>query len=64
MEKPSAPIKEGETHTVKIEESGKQGDGVARIQGFVVFVPGTSKGDEVQVKITKVLRKFAFAEKI
>ncbi len=60
----SAPIKEGEVHSVKIEDSGKQGDGIARIQGFVVFVPGAAKGEEVQVKITKVMRRFAFAEKM
>lgn len=64
MEGLNAPIKEGETHTVKIEDTGKQGDGIARIQGFVVFVPGAEKGEEIEVKITKVLRRFCFAEKI
>jgi hypothetical protein len=38
------------------------GDGIARIGGFVVFVPGTRVNDEVTIRVTKVLRKYAFAE--
>jgi predicted RNA-binding protein with TRAM domain len=52
----------GETHTVKIEGRGKGGDGIARIQGFVVFVPGTNVGDEVKVRIKAVRRRFAIGE--
>ena len=52
----------GETHSVKIEARGKGGDGIARVQGFVVFVPGTNPGDEVKVRITAVRRRFATAE--
>ena len=49
---------------VKIEDVGKEGDGITRIEGFVVFVPETKVGDEVKVRITSVRRRFAFAEKI
>ncbi|MCW1300875.1 MAG: TRAM domain-containing protein [Candidatus Parvarchaeota archaeon] len=59
-----APVKVGEEHTVKIISVGKRGDGVAKIENFVIFVPHTKKGDEVRVKITKVLGDFAFAEKV
>ncbi len=60
----TAPIKEGEEYDVKIEDVGKEGDGITRINGFVVFVPGTKGGDEVRVKIVSVRRRFGFAEKI
>jgi len=60
----TAPIKEGEEYDVKIEDTGKEGDGITRIEGFVVFVPDTAVGDEVKVRITSVRRRFAFAEKI
>jgi predicted RNA-binding protein with TRAM domain len=60
----TAPIEEGEEYDVKIEDVGKEGDGITRIEGFVVFVPDTKAGDEVKVKITSVRRRFAFAEKI
>jgi predicted RNA-binding protein with TRAM domain len=60
----TAPIEEGEEYDVKIEDVGKEGDGITRINGFVVFVPGTKAGDEVKVKIVSVRRKFGFAEKV
>jgi len=60
----TAPIEEGEEYDVKIEDVGKEGDGITRINGFVVFVPDTKVGDEVKVKIVSVRRKFGFAEKV
>jgi len=60
----TAPIQEGEEYEVKIEDVGKEGDGITRIEGFVVFIPDTKVGDEVKVKITSVRRRFAIAEKV
>ena len=57
------PVKEGQEYTVMIEDMGRGGDGIARIEGFVVFVPDTKKGDTVSIKITSVKSTFAFAEK-
>lgn len=60
----SAPVTVGETYDVSIDDIAKQGDGIARVKGFVIFVPKTKVGDKVRIKVTKVLRKFAFAEKV
>ena len=60
----TAPIEEGKEYDVKIEDVGKEGDGITRIEGFVVFVPDTKAGDEVRVKIVSVRRRFGFAEKV
>ena len=57
----SAPVTEGETYSVKIEDVAQKGDGIARIDGYVIFVPNTKSGDEVNVKIERVLPKYAFA---
>ena len=57
----SAPVSEGKTYTVKIEDVAQKGDGIARIEGYVIFVPDTAAGEEVTVKITRVLPKYAFA---
>jgi predicted RNA-binding protein with TRAM domain len=57
-----APVKEGEEYKVRIVGIGKRGDGIAKVKGFVLFIPGVKKGDELKVRITKVLRNFAFAE--
>lgn len=57
-----APIRVGEELDVKIEGIGEKGDGIARIQGFVLFVPGVKKEDEVRVRVTRVLHRVGFAE--
>lgn len=56
------PVQIGDVRTVKIEAMGNSGDGIAKINGFVVFVPGVKVNDEVTVKVTKLLRKYGFAE--
>ena len=58
----TAPVEEGETYDVTIEDIAREGDGIARVSGFVIFVPETQVGDEVTIKVTRVLRKFAFGE--
>ncbi|ADE36607.1 MULTISPECIES: TRAM domain-containing protein [Methanohalophilus] len=58
----SAPVEAGESYEVTIEDIAREGDGIARVSGFVIFVPNTEVGDEVTVKVTKVMRKFAFGE--
>ena len=57
-----APVREGEQLDVKIESVGSKGDGMARHKGFVLFVPNVKVGDEVTIKVTKVLAKSGFAE--
>ena len=57
-----SPVKVGEELDVKIEAVGAQGDGIAKKNGFVLFVPGTKEGDTVRVRVTKVFRKMGFAE--
>lgn len=58
------PVKVGDVRDVKIEAVGSEGDGIAKINGFVVFVPGAKLNDTVKVRITKVLKKYGFAEKV
>ena len=57
-----APVKVGDELDVKIEAVGGKGDGIAKKDGFVLFVPNTKEGDEVKVRVTKVLRNVGFAE--
>lgn len=57
----NAPVSVGAVHDVTIEGIASEGDGIARIQGFVIFVPGTKVGDQVKIKIERVMRKFAIA---
>ena len=56
------PVKVGDELDVKIEAVGEKGDGIAKKEGFVLFVPNTQQGQQVKIKVTKVLRKVGFAE--
>ncbi len=57
-----APVKVGDEIDVTIEAVGAKGDGIAKKEGFVLFVPGVQKGDSVKIRVTKVLNKVGFAE--
>jgi predicted RNA-binding protein with TRAM domain len=57
-----APIKVGDEIDVQIEAVGEKGDGIAKVKGFVLFVPNTKQGDNVKIKVTRVLKNVGFAE--
>jgi len=58
-----APVKENQELEVVIDDVGSRGDGVARIQGFMIFVRNAKIGERIRVKILSVMEKFALAEK-
>lgn len=58
----SVPVDEGETYQLDIINSGSKGDGIAKKDGYVIFVPGTSPGDRVIARIDRTSRQFAYAE--
>jgi predicted RNA-binding protein with TRAM domain len=53
------PVEVGKEYNVTISDTSKRGEGIARIEGFVVFVPGTKQGDNVRIKVTQVSERFA-----
>jgi len=62
---PQPPVEEGEIRYVEIEDIGKQGDGIARVErGYVIIVPDTEVGERVKVEITEVKSNFAVGEVI
>jgi predicted RNA-binding protein with TRAM domain len=56
------PVKVGDELDLTIEAIGEKGDGVAKKDGFVLFIPDVKEGEHVRAKITRVLRKVGFAE--
>jgi len=60
----AAPVKENQELEVVIDDIGSRGDGIARIEGFLIFVPNSKVGERVKVRILAVREKFAVAEKI
>jgi predicted RNA-binding protein with TRAM domain len=58
------PVSAGELRDVLIESQGGHGDGIAKIDGFVLFVKGGNRGERCKVRIIEVKRTFATAEKV
>jgi len=60
---PQPPVEVGEIRYVEIEDLGKQGDGIARVErGYVIIVPGGSVGERVKVEIAEVKPNFAVGD--
>jgi 23S rRNA (uracil1939-C5)-methyltransferase len=57
----AAPVRAGEEVELQIDSLAYGGNGVGRLNGFVVFVRGALPGDRVRAKVTKVKRGFAEA---
>ena len=55
----AAPVRKGEELDLRIDSLAYGGSGVARHDGFVVFVRGGLPGDDVRARVTKVKRGFA-----
>ena len=55
------PVEQGDLEEVTIEDMGDQGDGIARIDGYVVIVPNTDVGETVTVRIKDVNTDYAYA---
>ncbi|WP_324663182.1 TRAM domain-containing protein [Haloarcula sediminis] len=62
-DQPQPPVEPGETRYVEIEDIGKQGDGIARVErGYVIIVPGADIGERVKIEVTEVKSNFAVGE--
>jgi 23S rRNA (uridine2552-2'-O)-methyltransferase len=57
-------VREGEIHEVEIVDTGSEGDGIAKIEGFTVFVSGVDEGETVEVRIDDVKPRYAFAQPV
>lgn len=64
FDSPTPPVKVGDELDVTIEAVGEKGDGIAKKNGFVIFVPNTKEGQNARIRLTKVLRKVGFGEVI
>ncbi len=58
--KPS-PVSDGEEYDVKIDDIGREGDGICNVKGFRVYVAGAKAGQEARIRISSVRGTFATA---
>jgi 23S rRNA (uridine2552-2'-O)-methyltransferase len=57
----TAPVAVGDELVVEVTDVGREGDGVARVEGYTLFVPGTEAGDRVRVRVDDLKPRFGFA---
>lgn len=56
------PVEKNKDYTIQIDGMGFEGEGVGRIGNFTVFTEGVLPGEEVEIKIVKVKKNFAFGK--
>ena len=56
------PVKVGDEVEVTIDATASKGDGIAKKDGFVIFVKDAKQGETVRVRITDVRARFAVGE--
>lgn len=49
-------------YIVNIESLGYEGEGVAKIDGYPIFIPGALKGECVRIEIIKAKKKYAYGK--
>jgi 23S rRNA (uracil1939-C5)-methyltransferase len=62
--KTPVPVQKNEYYEIDITGLGHEGEGVGRVEGFTVFVPGALPGERIKVKIVRVQKTFAYGRLI
>lgn len=55
-------IKKNEEYVVDIIDNGMEGEGIAKIDDFVIFIPGAIKNEKIKILIVKVLKTHAYGK--
>lgn len=58
----SAPIKKNDRQTVYIEDLTHDGNGVAKIDGYPLFIQGALPGETAEIHVMKTLKNYGFAK--
>ncbi len=56
------PVRKNEEYIVDIIDNGFQGEGIAKVEGYTIFVSNAIKGEKVKVLILKTTASHAFAK--
>ena len=55
-------IEKNKEYIVDIIDNGFEGEGIAKIENFTIFIPGAIKGEKIKILIVKVLSAYAFGK--
>ncbi len=56
------PVQKNKEYIVEIIDNGYSGEGIAKIEGFTIFIPNAIKGETIKILIVKVLTSHAFGK--
>ena len=56
------PVEKNKEYIVDVIDHGFEGEGIAKIDNFTIFIPNSIKGEKVKIIIVKVLSSHAFAK--
>lgn len=56
------PVQKNKEYIVDIIDNGFEGEGIAKIDNFTIFIPGAIKGEKVKILVVKVLSSHAFGK--
>lgn len=60
--KKSIPVEKNKEYIVDIIDNGSEGEGIARIDNFAIFIPGAIKNEKIKILIVKVLSSYAYGK--
>ncbi|MCI8362087.1 MAG: 23S rRNA (uracil(1939)-C(5))-methyltransferase RlmD [Clostridia bacterium] len=55
-------VEKNKEYIVQIIDNGMEGEGIAKIDDFVIFIPNAIKGEKVKILILKVLKSHAYGK--
>lgn len=61
-EKQMIPVEKNKEYIVEIIDNGYEGEGVAKINDFTIFIQGAIKGEKCKILIIKVNKNFAYGK--
>ncbi|MGL4800175.1 MAG: TRAM domain-containing protein, partial [Cellulosilyticaceae bacterium] len=56
----NTPVEKNKEYTLTIHDLGSSGEGIGKIEDFVVFVPNALIGDTVRIKMLKVKKNLGY----
>jgi len=56
------PVEKNKEYIVDIIDNGFEGEGIAKIDNFTIFIPNVIKGEKIKILIVKVLSSHAFGK--
>lgn len=56
------PVQKNKEYIVNIMDNGFEGEGIAKIEDYTIFIPGAIKGEKIKILIVKVQASYAFGK--